>query len=96
MHQQTKKTEKEKKKTSLKDEAVIIVFNDDENTFEWVISSFVEICELNINEAVEKTLYIHNNGQAVVCKGEYNDMKNKKDRLVERTIHALVTRPNLN
>ena len=93
---QTKKSTKKSTKITIEDQAVIIVFNDDDNTFEWVISSFIEICGLNIDDAVEKTLYIHNNGQAVVCKGQYDDMKNKKDRLVERTIHAIVSRPNMN
>lgn len=82
--------------TSIEDTAVLIVFNDDDNTFEWVIESFVDVCQLNIDDAVKKTLSIHLKGQDKVCEGEYIEMKAKKDKLIERTINAIVSRPNFN
>lgn len=82
--------------TAIADTAVLIVFNDDENTFEWVIESFVDICQLNIDDAVKKTVSIHLKGQDAVCEGEYIEMKTKKDKLIERTINAIVSRPNFN
>ncbi len=78
------------------DKSDLIVFNDDVNTIEWVVECFVEVCRLSPEEAVEKTLYIHYNGQGIVRSGEYSEMKAMKDELVRRGLTAIVGRAGKN
>ncbi len=77
-------------------QADLIVFNDDVNTFEWVIQCFVEVCELTVEEAVEKTFYIHFNGQGVVRSGPYDEMARMKQALQDRGLTAIVGRSREN
>ncbi len=76
--------------------ADLIVFNDDVNTFEWVIQCFIGVCELSPEEAVEKTFYIHFNGQGVVRSGAYEQMAKMKGQLIECGLNAIVGRSREN
>ncbi len=78
------------------DKVDLIVFNDDVNTFDWVIISFMEVCELSYQEAVQKTFYIHYNGVGVVRTDEYSIIKLMKEQLVERGLNAIIGRSQLN
>ena len=77
-------------------QADLIVFNDDVNTFDWVIQCFVEVCRLELEEAVEKTFYIHFNGQGVVRSGPYKEMVEMKRQLIDRGLNAIVGRAREN
>jgi len=93
---QTQKQQTVKTESELTDQSHLIVFNDDENTFDWVIICFVEVCKLDTDEAIEKTLYIHYNGKGVVRSGDYQTMNEMKNQLNERGLIATVVRPELN
>ncbi len=77
-------------------DADLIVFNDDINTFDWVIQCFVEVCRLTLEEATEKTLYIHYNGHGIVRSGPYQEMVKMKDQLLDRGLTAIVGRAREN
>jgi len=77
-------------------QADLIVFNDDVNTFDWVIECFVEVCRLTIEESIIKTLYIHYNGKGVVRSGQYNVIVKMKNELVARGLSAIVGRSREN
>ena len=64
--------------------ARIIVFNDDVNTFDWVIKSLVEICDHNPAQAEQLSLIIHFKGKATVKTGPKEELKPMKDALVDR------------
>lgn len=68
----------------------LIVLNDEVNTFEHVIISLMQICELNQDRAVECTLMIHNDGQCEVLSGEEDDMCAMRDGLNALGIDAIV------
>ncbi len=70
--------------------ALLIVFNDDFNTFDHVINCFVKICKLTTDEAISKTFFIHYNGQDIVQKGDFEIMKKMRKALTEEGLTAVV------
>ena len=49
----------------------LILFNDDMNTFEWVITCLMDICEHAPEQAQQCALIVHNNGKCAVRTGNY-------------------------
>lgn len=94
--EKTKKKDKKKTKSTTDFEAQLIVFNDDFNTFEFVISCLMDICKLNYSTASKATLSIHVNGNETVKTGEYEKLKIMKDQLVDCGLSAVVQKGELN
>jgi len=68
----------------------IIVFNDDYNTFDWVIQCFMEVCNHAFDQSEQLSLLIHYKGKASVKAGSYESLKPMKDALVERGLSAVI------
>lgn len=74
--------------TSLQRE--LIVFNDDTNTFEFVIETLMEVCGHTPEQAEQCTLIIHYRGKCSVKLGSFNDLKPMRDAITERGIGAMI------
>jgi ATP-dependent Clp protease adaptor protein ClpS len=74
--------------TDLEKTYQIIVWNDDVNTFEWVIETLVEICGHTEEQAEQCALLIHTQGKYAVKQGEYNKLKPKVEAITDRGINA--------
>lgn len=72
----------EKKKKT--DKQTLILFNDDENSFDWVIQSLVEVCKHDVVQAEQCSLIVHNNGK---CDVKYADIN-----VLEPMAHSLLDR----
>lgn len=70
--------------------AKIIVYNDDHNTFDWVIESFVRVCRHNTAQAEQLSYLIHFKGKAAVKTGSKKELKPIKDALVDRGLSAVI------
>lgn len=70
------------------DTAKLIVWNDDVNTFDWVIQSLIEVCGHTPEQAEQCTLLIHYKGKCQVKSGAYEDLVPMKDALHDRGISA--------
>lgn len=70
--------------------AMIVVYNDDENTFDWVIKCFTEICNHTSEQAEQLSMIIHFKGKAIVKTGVKKDLKPIKDALTERGLSAVI------
>lgn len=70
--------------------AKLIVYNDDYNTFDWVIQCFVEICSHNTAQAEQLSYLIHFKGKATVKTGSKKELKPFKDALVDRGLSAVI------
>lgn len=70
--------------------AKIVVYNDDYNTFDWVIQSFVEICRHNEAQAEQLSYLIHFKGKATVKTGSKKELKPIKDALIDRGLSAVI------
>ncbi len=70
--------------------AQLIVYNDDVNTFEWVIECFVDVLDHAHTQAEQLALLIHYKGKATVKTAPKRELRPKKDALVERGLSAVI------
>jgi ATP-dependent Clp protease adaptor protein ClpS len=68
----------------------IVVYNDDVNTFDWVIKSLVEVCGHTFEQAEQCAIFIHFKGRYAVKHGTETELIPMKDALLERYITAKV------
>jgi len=68
----------------------LIVWNDEVNTFEWVIETLIEVCGHSNEQAEQCALLIHTKGKYAVKKGDYDTLKPMCDSITERGINATV------
>lgn len=68
----------------------LIVYNDDHNTFDWVIQCFMEICNHGFEQSEQLSLIVHFKGKAVVKTGTFEILKPMKDALIDRGLSAVI------
>lgn len=68
----------------------LVVWNDEVNTFEWVIQTLVEVCGHSEEQAEQCAFLIHFKGKYSVKNGSYDDLKPQCDAITERGIGATV------
>lgn len=76
--------------TSTEDPCHLIVWNDEVNTFEWVIETLMEVCGHSVEQAEQCAYIIHFRGKYAVKNGAYDDLKPQCDAITERGINATV------
>lgn len=70
------------------DQQQIIVYNDDFNTFDFVIESLIKVCKHDIVQAEQCTFLIHYKGKCSVKRGSYEELEPMCTALLERGITA--------
>lgn len=68
----------------------LIVWNDEVNTFDWVIQSLVEVCGHTFEQAEQSAWIIHYKGKYNVKKGPMKKIGPMREALVDRGIGATV------
>jgi len=68
----------------------LIVWNDEVNTFEWVIETLVDVCGHSSEQAEQCAMIIHTQGKYAVRHGSYDDLKPMCDAITERGIGATI------
>lgn len=76
--------------TDLNDAAKLLVYNDDVNTFEWVIECFMKVLRHTSEQAEQLSYLIHFKGKAVVKSGSLDELRPHKNALVERGLSAVI------
>ena len=76
--------------TDLEDPCSLIVWNDEVNTFEWVIETLMEICHHSAEQAEQCAMIIHTQGKYAVKKGSYDELKPMCDAITDRGIGATI------
>lgn len=76
--------------TSIEEPCNLIVWNDEVNTFEWVIETLIEVCGHSYEQAEQCSYIIHHQGKYAVKQGSYDDLKPQCDAITERGINATV------
>ena len=74
--------------TALDEPYSLIVWNDEVNTFEWVIETLVEVCGHSTEQAEQCAYIIHFQGKYAVKQGSYDELKPQCDAITERGIGA--------
>jgi len=70
--------------------AELVVYNDDYNTFDWVIQCFIEVCHHTFEQSEQLSLIIHFKGKAVVKTDSFEKLRPMKDALIERGLSAVI------
>lgn len=68
----------------------LIVWNDEVNSFDWVIQTLIEICKHSTEQAEQCAMIIHTQGKYAVKKGSYEVLKPICDAITERGIGATI------
>ena len=68
----------------------LIVWNDEVNTFEWVIETLIEVCGHHQEQAEQCAMLIHSKGKYAVKKGDYDTLKPMCDAITDRGIGATI------
>ncbi len=68
----------------------LVVYNDDFNTFQWVIECFIEILQHSSQQAEQLSILIHYKGKAIVKQAALNELRPLKDALVDRGLSAVI------
>ena len=76
--------------TLTEDTCNLIVWNDEVNTFEWVIETLMEVCGHSHEQAEQCSYLIHYQGKYAVKNGSYDDLRPLCDAILERGISATV------
>ena len=66
----------------------IVLFNDDVNTFDHVISTLMQVCEHTPEQAEQCSLIVHYKGKCTVKTGAYDDLKPRCSKLLQAGLSA--------
>lgn len=76
--------------TATQDPCQLVVWNDEVNTFDWVITTLMEVCGHTHEQAEQCAYIIHFNGKYAVKKGDFDLLKTMCEAITERGINATV------
>ena len=68
----------------------LVVFNDDVNTFDHVISTLVRVCNHSTEQAEQCALIIHYRGKCPVKNGTFEFLKPMRESICEAGIDARI------
>lgn len=88
--EQIKKEVKKSSKDLSLQENNLILHNDDEHSFDYVIKALMEICKHDYMQASQCTMITHYKGKCDVKKGIFSNLKPMKDALTERELKATI------
>ena len=68
----------------------LVVWNDEVNTFEWVIDTLIDVCGHQREQAEQCAMLIHTKGKYAVKNGSYEILKPQREAITERLINATI------
>ncbi|MDE1193317.1 MAG: ATP-dependent Clp protease adaptor ClpS [Arachidicoccus sp.] len=72
------------------DPMYLIIWNDEINTFEWVIETLIDVCKHTQEQAEQCAYLIHTKGKYAVKNGDYDTLKPMCDAILDRGINATI------
>lgn len=66
----------------------IVLYNDEVNTFDWVIESLISVCCHEPVQAEQCTLIVHYKGKCDVKSGDWDDLEPLCTALLDRGLTA--------
>lgn len=83
------KTETEEEVLTMAEETrKIMLYNDDVNTFDFVIETLMDVCEHEFEQATQCAYIVHYKGKCDVKNGEYDKLKPICSELLRRGLSA--------
>ncbi|MCB9236239.1 MAG: ATP-dependent Clp protease adaptor ClpS [Bacteroidia bacterium] len=71
-------------------ESKLVLFNDDVNTFDWVIQSLISVCDHTAEQAEQCAVLVHFKGKYPVKLGPKDDLIPRCSALLDRGLNAEV------
>jgi ATP-dependent Clp protease adaptor protein ClpS len=68
----------------------LVIYNDDVNTFDWVIKCLMQLCDHDRYQAEQCAWFIHHNGKYAVKHGSYDGLKPICEALCDRGLSATI------
>ncbi len=68
----------------------LILYNDDVNTFDFVIESLIKVCKHDLLQAEQCTYLVHYKGKCLVKNGSFAKLKPMYDGLLDRGLSAKI------
>ncbi|MBC7552650.1 MAG: ATP-dependent Clp protease adaptor ClpS [Taibaiella sp.] len=68
----------------------LIVWNDEVNTFDWVIESLIDVCGHSEQQAEQCAMIIHHSGKYAVKRGTFKALRTQAEALIDREIQATI------
>jgi ATP-dependent Clp protease adaptor protein ClpS len=68
----------------------LIVWNDEVNSFDWVIATLISVCGHSTEQAEQCAMIIHTKGKYSVKEGDYDFLKPMCNAITERGIGATI------
>lgn len=72
------------------DQYDLVVFNDDVNTFDYVIETLIDVCGHTPEQAEQCTILIHFKGKCSVKKGPFDELAPMRNDICRRGLSAEV------
>lgn len=69
----------------------IVLFNDDVNTFDWVIESLMVVCDHTPEQAEQCSILVHYKGKCAVKSGSYEELEPMCTALLDRGLSAEIS-----
>jgi ATP-dependent Clp protease adaptor protein ClpS len=85
-----KTIEKLQSKTEIKNNHQIVLFNDEVNTFDFVIEALMNTCEHSIEQAEQCAMITHYKGKCGVKTGSMKELKPRCNKLLELGLSASI------
>jgi ATP-dependent Clp protease adaptor protein ClpS len=76
--------------TMLDNYCSLVLWNDDHNTFEWVIETLIDVCNHSTEQAEQCAILIDSKGKYAVKQSSYEILKPMCDAITERGINATI------
>lgn len=67
---------------------LLVLFNDDHNSFDWVIKSLQDVCEHSEVQAEQCAMIVHYKGKYSVLSGPKDDLRPRCQSLLDRGLTA--------
>ncbi len=68
--------------------STLVVFNDEVNTFDWVIDTLIKVCRHTPEQAEQCTMIIHYKGKCSVKEGNFDELVGMRNEICRRGISA--------
>lgn len=80
----------EKEDIKSAEESQLILWNDDVNTFDFVIKCLVEICKHDAIQAEQCAYLVHHTGKCSVKQGAFKKLRPLCEALIDRGLSATI------
>lgn len=68
----------------------LVLYNDDVNTFDFVIESLMEVCKHERLQAEQCTLLVHYTGKCAVKEGSFSVLRPMCEALLDRGLSSVI------